>query len=227
MKSKVLVKASDHLIASDRNKVSGWSGDPLVVVMNMFRKKCCWRQQFRKFWCALSSYFGSLKQISVEKNWFWYIWLLDISVHFMVFNKGMMFTQPEFFTFRNTWTSVRWQSGVTGTWWRKVKARAPSWCCQGSRRGTSLPVIGSRKSEWWMCSFLPQVGVSPHLQIAFSKGHATGWYSNIGFSLLITRQIVWEPIRKQAYTQLVREHSATVVSAHWATVDWSRPKEWN
>ena len=33
--------------------------------------------------------------------------------------------------------------------------------------------------------------------------------------------IVWEPIRKWAHTQLVREHSATVISARWATVDWS------
>ena len=29
------------------------------------------------------------------------------------------------------------------------------------------------------------------------------------------------------HTQLVREHSATVVSAGWATVDWSWLKEWN
>ena len=28
-------------------------------------------------------------------------------------------------------------------------------------------------------------------------------------------------------TQLVRDHSSTVVSARWATVDWSWPKEWN
>ena len=27
--------------------------------------------------------------------------------------------------------------------------------------------------------------------------------------------------RKQAHTQLIREHSATIVSACWATVDWS------
>ena len=32
---------------------------------------------------------------------------------------------------------------------------------------------------------------------------------------------------ERAHTQLVREHSATVVSVHWATVDWSWPKEWN
>ena len=38
--------------------------------------------------------------------------------------------------------------------------------------------------------------------------------------------IVLEPIRKRAHT-LVRLHSATVVSARWATVDWSWPKEWN
>ena len=39
--------------------------------------------------------------------------------------------------------------------------------------------------------------------------------------------IVWEPIRKRAHTQLVREHSGTVVSARWATVDWPWPKEWS
>ena len=31
---------------------------------------------------------------------------------------------------------------------------------------------------------------------------------------------VWEPNRKRAHTQLFREHSATVISANRATVDW-------
>ena len=39
--------------------------------------------------------------------------------------------------------------------------------------------------------------------------------------------IVWEPIWKRVHTQLVREHLATVAWACWATVDWSRWKEWN
>ena len=39
--------------------------------------------------------------------------------------------------------------------------------------------------------------------------------------------IVWEPIRKQAHMQFIRKHSVTVVSAHWATIDWSWPKKWN
>ena len=39
--------------------------------------------------------------------------------------------------------------------------------------------------------------------------------------------IVWEPIQKRANMQLVREHSATVVSARWATMDLSWHKEWN
>ena len=30
---------------------------------------------------------------------------------------------------------------------------------------------------------------------------------------------VWEPTKKRAHTQLIREHSVTVISAHWATVD--------
>ena len=33
--------------------------------------------------------------------------------------------------------------------------------------------------------------------------------------------IVWKPIWKRAHTKLVREHSATVVSARWAIVNWS------
>ena len=39
--------------------------------------------------------------------------------------------------------------------------------------------------------------------------------------------IVWEPIRKRAHAQLIREHSATVVSVCWANLDWSWPKGWN
>ena len=38
---------------------------------------------------------------------------------------------------------------------------------------------------------------------------------------------VWEPIRKRIHTQLFRERSATIVSARWATVDWSWHKERN
>ena len=38
---------------------------------------------------------------------------------------------------------------------------------------------------------------------------------------------VWEPIRKRAHTQFLREHSAAVVSTCWATLDWSWHKEWN
>ena len=33
--------------------------------------------------------------------------------------------------------------------------------------------------------------------------------------------IVWEPTQKRVHPQIVREHSATVVSARWATVGWS------
>ena len=36
--------------------------------------------------------------------------------------------------------------------------------------------------------------------------------------------IVLEPIRKRAHTQAFREHSVTVISARWATVEWSWPK---
>ena len=40
-------------------------------------------------------------------------------------------------------------------------------------------------------------------------------------------RIVGELMRKRAHTHFVREHTATVVSARLATVDWSLPKEGN
>ena len=40
-------------------------------------------------------------------------------------------------------------------------------------------------------------------------------------------QAYWEPVQKRAQMQLVREHFARVISARWATVDWSLHKEWN
>ena len=56
----------------------------------------------------------------------------------------------------------------------------------------------------------------------------TSWPNEVGMGWLCRCPgIVWEPIRKQAYTQLVRKHSVTVVSARWATVDWSWTKERN
>ena len=39
--------------------------------------------------------------------------------------------------------------------------------------------------------------------------------------------IMWEPIRKRVHTQLVKEHSVTVVSVRWAAMAWFWPKEWN
>ena len=38
--------------------------------------------------------------------------------------------------------------------------------------------------------------------------------------------IVWKPTRKTS-SNAVREHSATIVAARWATVDWWWLKEWN
>ena len=54
------------------------------------------------------------------------------------------------------------------------------------------------------------------------------WPNKVGVGRLYRRPgIVWAPIRKRAHTQLVREHTATIVSARWATVDWSWHLEWN
>ena len=56
----------------------------------------------------------------------------------------------------------------------------------------------------------------------------TSWPNEVGVGWLChCPGIVWEPIRKLAHTQLIRKHLVTVVSARWATVDWSWPKQWN
>ena len=50
----------------------------------------------------------------------------------------------------------------------------------------------------------------------------TPWLNEVGAGWLCRcPSRVWESIRKRAHTQLAREHSITVVSARWATVDWS------
>ena len=47
------------------------------------------------------------------------------------------------------------------------------------------------------------------------------WPNEVGVGWLCRCEgIVWEPTKKRAHTQLVREHSVTVVSARWAIVDW-------
>ena len=53
-----------------------------------------------------------------------------------------------------------------------------------------------------------------HLNTHTPLTHRVGW-------LCRCPGRVWESIRKCVHTQLVREHSATVVSARWDTVDWS------
>ena len=53
----------------------------------------------------------------------------------------------------------------------------------------------------------------------------TQWSQN-GLTMLLSRH-GRGPVRKWAHMQFIREHLVTVISAHWATVDWSWPKEWN
>ena len=51
--------------------------------------------------------------------------------------------------------------------------------------------------------------------------------SHSGLTMPLSRYSVGTYQERSSQTQLVREHSATVVSARWATVGWSWPKEWN
>ena len=54
------------------------------------------------------------------------------------------------------------------------------------------------------------------------------WPNKVGVGWLChCPGIVWEHIQKRANMQLVREHLVTVISARWATVDWSWSKERN
>ena len=71
--------------------------------------------------------------------------------------------------------------------------------------------------------------ILPKVQVAgYTWTSIRHWPNEVGVNWLChCPGIVLEPIRKQAHTQLVREHSTTVVSAWWATVDWSWSKEWN
>ena len=56
--------------------------------------------------------------------------------------------------------------------------------------------------------------------------HAYTWSNEVRVGSLCRRPgIVWEPSRKRAHTQFVREHSATVVSARWVSLDRSWPVE--
>ena len=53
----------------------------------------------------------------------------------------------------------------------------------------------------------------------------TQW-SRSGLTMPLSRHSVG-PVRKRAHTQFVSENLVTVVSARWASVDWSWPNEWN
>ena len=74
--------------------------------------------------------------------------------------------------------------------------------------------LGSSKSFYQKCRWQVTTCIHP-------------WTNEVGVGWLChCRGLVWEPIWKWAHMQLVKENSAMVVSAHWATVDWSRHKEW-
>ena len=57
----------------------------------------------------------------------------------------------------------------------------------------------------------------------------TPWSRQIlsGLTMLSRHSVGTYHLGRQAHTQLMREHSTTVVSACWATVDWSWPRKRN
>ena len=84
-------------------------------------------------------------------------------------------------------------------------------CCYSRMRQSCCCCCGTTLTT--TCTFVLLLGC-----IWFGVG--VGWLSRCP-------GIMWESIRKRAHTWLVRERSATVVSAHWAIVDWFWLKEWN
>ena len=88
------------------------------------------------------------------------------------------------------------------------------WCLFHSR----VTAVAHKRS-WSFCQKC-RLQVTPKYVYTFDPTFRVGW--------LWCRcpGIVWEPIRKWAHKQLIREHSVTVVSARWVTVVWSWPEEW-
>ena len=68
--------------------------------------------------------------------------------------------------------------------------------------------------------------ILPKVQVAgYTLTLIHPWLNEVGVGWLCCPGIEWESGGKRAHTQLVRERSSTVVSARWASVDWSWPKE--
>ena len=69
--------------------------------------------------------------------------------------------------------------------------------------------------------------ILPKVQVAgYAWAHIRPWPNKVGVGWLCRCPgIEWEPVRKRGHMQLIREHSTTVISARWAIVDWSWPKQ--
>ena len=86
----------------------------------------------------------------------------------------------------------------------------------------SVPPLCYHWGMWKTPVILPKVQVADYTQTRIHP-----WPNKVGDGWLCRCPgIAWEPIRTWSHKQLVREHLVTVISARWATVDWSWPKEW-
>ena len=168
--------------------------------------------------------------------------------HLITDQKGMMnpvnYVQ---YASGQSWSICCWKVGVGyfNCCWDSLLVRAPDLWLEGLE-------FKSQQQRWEnfllqsqlcvltliRCLFhplLPQWHVKDPSHFAKSAGgrlrlstYIQLWPTEVGVSWqLRCPGIVWEPIWKRAHMQLVREHSTTVVSARWATVDWSWHKEWN
>ena len=92
------------------------------------------------------------------------------------------------------------------------------WLLHGVRSTTRVTAVARKRPRSFCQKCRWQL--NPNTQTSLTYEVGVGW-------LCRCSGIVWEPIKKRARTQLARVQSATVVSARWATMDRSWPKEWN
>ena len=112
--------------------------------------------------------------------------------------------------------------------------RASSYLGRNSRR-IFLPMLTLCADSYLVCVPLlcycsgtyKTPAILPKVQVAdCTLTHIPFCHSKVGVSWL-RPGTVWEPIRETSSHATLQEHTATVISAFWATGGWSWLKEWN
>ena len=90
-------------------------------------------------------------------------------------------------------------------------------------------IFGLRSTPVLLQWHVKDTGHLPKVQVAgYTNTCIHPWPNEVRVGwLCCCPGMVWEPIWKRAHMQLIKEHSATIVSACRASVGWSWHKEWN